>query len=425
VLVRQVREAVLENEMMVLTLEDRTSPTASLQLFYKVGSRNERPGITGISHIFEHLMFKGTARFPQGVLDRILQENGMSYNAFTTHDFTCYHEEMAADRLEVAMELEADRMQGLRLEEDSFRSEMGVIREERRQNVEDPPFGLLSEAVQSEVFRVHPYHWPVIGWMSDLESITLDDVVRYYRDYYRPNNAVLVLAGDLEHDRAVRMAERWFGAIPRGPELPARALREPEQRGERTVSVRKEVQLPGIILAYRGPESSRREAKILNVAEFLLLHGRSSRLYQRLIYQQQLATGLSGGISLRADPSLFRLQATARPGIPIERLEAEMTQALEELAARPVPEAELAKALRAIESDFVFSQESHLDMAQNLGEEECRASWREYLTWLPDNLSVTAEEIQRVARETFDRRRRTVGYLVPEGAAGTEGNGGL
>jgi zinc protease len=417
VLVREVRQTALENGLMVLTVEDRTSPTASLQLFYRVGSRNERPGITGISHIFEHLMFKGTTRFRQGVLDRILQENGMRYNAFTTHDFTCYYEEMASDRLDVALELEADRMQGLRLEKDSFRSEMGVIREERRQNVEDPPFGLLSEAVQASVFRVHPYHWPVIGWMRDLEAITLEDVTRFYRDYYRPNNAVLVVGGDVDHDEVVQRAARYFGGIERGPELPDVDVVEPEQEEERTVSVRKPVQLPGIILTYRAPASHERSAKVLNVVESILLHGRSSRLYRKLIYDEQLAIGLAGGISLRKDPSTFGFHATARPGIAIEKVREAIYEALEDMATHPVGEIELQKAKNAVEADYVFSQESHHETGLNLGEEECRSSWRDFLTWNDEQQSVTPQEIQAACAETFRPSRRTAGTLIPDPGA--------
>ena len=230
-------------------------------------------------------MFKGTARYPEGAFDRIVQENGMSDNAFTTHDYTAYFENASADRCETALGLEADRMQGLSLTEESFRSELAVIREERRQTVEDPPTGLLSEAVEAAAFQVHPYHWPVIGWMSDLEAITLDDVRQYYQDRYRPNNAVLVVVGDLEHERMEEMVRRLFGSIPRGPALPPITVQEPEQRGERTVAVHKEVQLPGIILAYRAPRSADRASCVLNVIEFILMHGRSSRLYQKLIYR--------------------------------------------------------------------------------------------------------------------------------------------
>jgi zinc protease len=420
--VHQVSESTLPNGLKLITAENPASPTVSTQLYYKVGSRNERTGLTGISHILEHLMFKGTARFPEGAFDRIVQENGMTYNAFTSHDFTCYFESMAADRLEVALELEADRMQGLILEEEGFRSEMAVIREERRQMVEDPPGGLVSEAVQAAAFTVHPYHWPVIGWMTDLENMTLEAVLAYYRDYYRPNNAVLVVAGDLSHERVVELVQAKFGSIAPGPDSPAQRIQEPPQRGERTVAIHKAVQLPILHLAYRAPASQERASKILNVIEFLLLHGRSSRLYKKLIYREQLATGIGGGIHLRIDPSLFDLRATARPGISIERLRDAVYDALDQLSREAVTAEELQKVRNAIEADFVFSQESNAELGQNLGEDECRSSWRDYFTWLDDQLTVTPEEIMEVARETFSPRSRTVGYLVPD--AESEAAGG-
>jgi zinc protease len=409
-----VNESILSNGLKILHVHNPVSPTASMQLYYRVGSRNERPGITGISHVFEHLMFKGTERFPEGVFDRVVQEQGMTYNAFTTSDFTCYLESMAADRLDVAMELEADRMQGLAITEESFRSEMAVIREERRQTVEDPPAGLLIEAVQAAVFMAHPYHWPVIGWMTDLESLGLDDVLRYYRDHYRPNNAVLVVVGDVTAERVLASAERYFGRVPRGPELAPLSVVEPEQRGERTVSIHKEVQLPMLVLAYRAPQSSRRDAKVLNAIEFLLLHGRSSRLYQRLVYQEQLVVGLGGGVHLRVDPSVFDLRFSARPGVTVDHLRDRVYQLLDELRREPVSDEELHKTLNAVEADYVFSQESNAELAQNLGEDECRTSWRDYLTWLEEHRTLTAEEIQLVAEQTFSERGRTVGYLIPE-----------
>jgi len=421
VLFDPVQETVLANGLKVLGVDRPESPTATVQLWYKVGSRNERPGITGISHIFEHLMFKGTARYPKGAFDRILQENGMSNNAFTSHDYTAYYEVMASDRIELAMELEADRMQGLLLDPDEFRSELAVIREERRQTREDPPYGLLMESIEATAFTAHPYHWPIIGWMTDLETIELDDVRRYYRDFYRPNNAVLIVVGDARFERVVEQAERFFGGIERGPDIPPLRVREPEQRGERTTSIKKSVQLPGLVLAYRAPRSTEFDAKVLNVIEFLLFHGRSSRLYQRLVYREQLATELGGGVHMRKDPSLFVLRATARPGVAIERVRDAIDEELRRVIDEPISAAELAKAHRAIEADFLFSQESHYELAHNLGAEECRSSWREYERYLEENLKVTAEDVSRVAAQALRETCRTVGYLVPErGANGGE-----
>jgi zinc protease len=424
-----VQETVLDNGLKILTVDDPSSPTVSHQLWYRVGSRNEGAGTTGVSHAVEHLLFKGTDRFPEGAFDRVIQENGMVHNALTTHDYTVFYENAAADRLGIAMELESDRMSGLRLAEPAFASEMAVIREERRQTSEDPPFGLLSEAVDAAVFQVHPYRWPIIGWMCDLEALTLADVWRHYRTYYTPNNAFLVVTGDVRHEQVVDLARTHYGPIPRGPQPPAIRAVEPAPRGERTVAVRKEVQLPGLLLAWRAPASRERKAKVLNLVEFILFHGRSSRLYRRLVHEGQMAVGLGGGVLLRTDPSVFTLRAMVRPGVAVERVRDAVYEETARLASEPVGEAELAKVLRAIESDFVFSRESRFALGQNLGEDECRSSWRDYLGWLEVHRSITAEEVLETARETFDERCRTVGYLQPEtaglsGAAGAGGAGG-
>jgi len=419
-LAEHVRETVLDNGLKILAVPRRLSSTASLALCYRVGSRHERSGLTGISHVFEHLMFKGTPRFPQGAFDRILQEQGMSYNAFTSRDCTIFYESMAADRLEVALELEADRMENLLLVEEEFQSEMSVIREERRQTVEDTPMGLLVEGVEATVYLAHPYHWPIIGWMEDLERLRLSDVQAYYRDLYRPNNAVLVVVGDFDEPSMLAAVERSFGRIARGPDVPPLVDAEPLQRGERMFTVEKEVQLPALMLAWRTGEARGREARVLNVIEFLLLHGRSSRLFQSMIYQEQIATGLGGGMQLRAGPSLFTLHATARPGVPLSRVGEAFDRALDGLAEQPVSEEEMAKVRRGMESDYVFGQEAHLEVALNLGEDECRGSWRDYPAWLADCLSVTPEEVQATVRAVLTRSRRVTGRLVPISGDGRE-----
>lgn len=409
-----VRESVLDNGLKILTVDDPSSPTVSHQLWYRVGSRNEGSGTTGVSHVVEHLLFKGTDRFPEGAFDRVIQENGMVHNALTTHDYTVFYENAAADRLGIAMELESDRMSGLRLTEEAFRSEMAVIREERRQTSEDPPFGLLSEAVEAAVFQVHPYRWPIIGWMCDLEALTLDEVWRHYRTYYTPNNAFLVVTGDARHERVVDLARAYYGSIPRGAEPPIVRAVEPPSRGERTVAVRKDVQLPGLLLAWRAPASRDREAKVLNLIEFVLLHGRSSRLYRRLVHEDQMAIGLGGGILLRTDPSFFQVNVMARPGVEIERLRDAVFEEVDRLTHEPLGGSEMAKALRAVESDFIFSRESRFALGQNLGEDECRSSWRDYFGWLETHRTIDAQEVLDTARGVFDERRRTVGYLLPE-----------
>jgi zinc protease len=409
-----VHESTLDNGLKVLTIENPTTPTASVQVWYRVGSRNEKPGITGASHIFEHMMFKGTERFPKGTFDRVIQENGMTNNAFTSHDATAYFENMASDRMEVAFELESDRMQGLLLDPKEFESEIAVIREERRQVIEDPPFGLLSEAIEATVFMVHPYHWPVIGWMNDLESITRDQLIAYYEVYYRPNNAILVVAGDTTHERVVDLATKHFGEIGSGPEVPLVQIEEPPQRGERTVRIHKDVQLSGLIITYRAVASVDQDAAALNVAEYILFHGRSSRLYRRLIYDESLATSLVGGFAMRRDPSTFSVRAIPQPGVEIERLRAAILETVEGIRTSPPSEEEIEKARNQIEADFAFGQEHNFDLGQGLGAQECRSSWRDFYEFERRCLSVDADQVAEVAARCLNERGRTTGYLVPE-----------
>jgi zinc protease len=409
-----VHESVLDNGLKVLTVENRISPTASVQVWYRVGSRNERPGITGASHIFEHMMFKGTKRFPKGTFDRIIQDNGMTNNAFTTHDATAYFENMASDRIGIAMELEADRMQGLLLDPVEFESEMSVIREERRTNVEDPPFGLLTEATEATVYMAHPYHWPVIGWMSDLETITREELIAYYQVYYRPNNAVLVVAGDASHKDVLDLAQRYFGEITAGPPIPGVKVQEPPQRGERTVRIHKDVQLPGLIIAYRVIDSVHEDGPALNVIEYLLFRGRSSRLYRKLIYDQSLATSLAGGFYMRRDPSTFFVRAIPQPGIEIEHLRESIITTIESLSASPPMGAEVQKARNQIEADFAFGQEHNFDLGLNLGSQECRSRWEDFYTFMDQCLKIGVDEVVGVAAKYLQERGRTIGYLIPE-----------
>ncbi|MBD3335673.1 MAG: hypothetical protein GF355_09170 [Candidatus Eisenbacteria bacterium] len=409
-----VQESVLENGLKVITAENHTSPTASVQVWYRVGSRNETHTIAGASHLLEHMMFKGTEKHPTGEFDRIVQSNGMENNAFTSHDFTCYFENTAGDRLEVVFELEADRMQGVVLPEEEFRSEMGVVRNERRQTHEDPPFGLLTESVNAAAFQAHSYRWPIIGWMSVLETITRDDVMQYYRTYYRPNNAVLVVTGDVTHEQVVELAEKTFGKHPRGPEVPPVRVQEPEQLGEKTVRVHKETQLPGVIIAYHAPPSDHFDTKVLQVIENVIFIGESSRCYQACVYGNPLALYVSGGIYFRKDPSTFWIQAMCRPGATAEALRDTIFTVLEDLKTEPVPEDELQKAKNQILAGEMFAQTRNFELGYRLGSWECRSSWRDGVRFAEDCLSVTAEDIQRVAREIFRPQTRTVGILVPK-----------
>lgn len=418
-----VHEATLPNGLKILVVEEGSAPIVTHQLWVRVGSRSERSGLGGLSHLVEHLMFRGTARFEDGAYDRIAQQNGMVHNAWTGTDATVFYLNCARDRLPVAMELEADRLGGLSFDDEVFRRELAVVREERRQSVDDPPFGLLAEAVDATVFHRHPYRRPVIGWDDELAGLTANDARRHLEEFYRPGNAVLVVVGDVRAAEVIDLAARHYGPLPAGPAPEPPRVREPEQQGERTVRVHRPVELPGLLIAWRAPAAAEPDAAALNVIEFLLLHGRSSRAYQRLVYQAELVTGYGGGFALRADPSVFTLRATARPGVMVERLLDAIDRMVDSLIQGPVAEGELARIRRVLEADYIFSRESRFEIGQNLGEDECRTGWREYPRWLDRQLAVTPEEILAVARRVFDPRKRTIGYLVPDRPATEAGAG--
>jgi zinc protease len=251
--------------------------------------------------------------------------------------------------------------------------------------------------------------------MTDLETITREDLIAYYKVYYRPNNAVLVVAGDVRHDQVLELTRRHFGGIARGPEVPAVQVVEPDQRGERTVRVHKEVQLPGVVIAYRAPESTHADAAPINIGEYILFRGRSSRLYQRLIYQEPLAVDLSGGFYIRKDPSTFVIRAAARPGVDVERLRAAVIEAVESLAATPPTAKEIEKARNQIDADFIFGQEHNFELGQGLGSYECLSTWQSFFEFHEACLAATSDDVARAARSWFDERQRTCGYLIAEG----------
>src|SRR5881409_2576506 len=242
----EVRESVLTNGLKVLLIEVPKAPVVTVQVWYKVGSRNEVMGRAGLSHMLEHMMFKGTPKYGKGVFSKIIEKNGGNDNAFTSQDYTAYFENLAADKLELALEMEADRMKGLLLDEKEFKLEREVVKEERRLRVEDVPMAYLVEQMNAQAFMVHPYHWPIIGWFSDLDAMTREDLKVYYEKYYVPNNATLVIVGDVKPETALPLIKTYFEGIDNGSLPPPASIVEPEQKGERRIVVKRDAQLPFI-----------------------------------------------------------------------------------------------------------------------------------------------------------------------------------
>ncbi|MEX2223289.1 MAG: pitrilysin family protein [Candidatus Rokuibacteriota bacterium] len=410
-----VTEATLDNGLRVLVQDDSRNPIVAVQVFYRVGSRNERPGATGLAHFLEHMMFKGTRAHGRGELARLIEQNGGRDNAFTTQDLTGYYTNIAADRLDLVLRLEADRMRHLLLDAGEIDSERNVVMEERRMRSEDDPDGLVYEEMNSLAFKAHPYRWPIIGWMSDIARINRAELLAFYDAYYRPNNAVLVIAGDVRPPAALALARRHFGGIPRGPDpAPVTAI-EPAQIDERRLLVRKEgAQLPIVNIAWHVPNHTAADAPALELLSTLLSSGRSSRLYRRLVYEKRLALGAGGDYSyLSLDPSLFWFYATPLPGQAPEAVEEALLAEIERLKQEPIPDEELTRARNQIEASFVWQQDSVFSRASVLGRFEMLGSWRLLDDYLPRLRAVTPADLQRVARTYFPIDRKNVSILVP------------
>ena len=409
------REYILSNGMKVLITEVPKAPVATIQVWYKVGSRNEVMGRAGLSHMLEHMMFKGTVKYPKGSFSRIIRKNGGVDNAFTSQDFTAYFENLAADRVELALELEADRMQGLVLDMNELKTEREVVKEERRLRTEDDPQGALVEALFAQAYLSHPYHWPVIGWFGDLDAMTLDDLQRHYDTYYSPNNATLIIVGDIKADTLLPTIKQLFEPIPRGPEPKPIAAMEPEQRGERRFLLKRDAQVPFVMMGYRVPNYTSEDSYALDVLESILSHGKSSRLYQSLVYEQKssLAVGAEYGL-LQTDPGLFYFYALVSPGQKVENVEEALHKEIKRLQADPPTEQELQRAKNQVESARVFEQDSNFRHAMLLGQAETvGAGWRKVDQFLERIRAVTTKDVQRVARQYLTEDNRTVGTLIP------------
>jgi len=410
----QVFETVLPNGLKVILLENHKAPLLTFQVWYRVGSRNEAWGKTGLSHVLEHMMFKGTEKVGPEEFSRIVQENGGNLNAFTSRDYTAYFENLSSDRVQVAIELEADRMQNLVLRENDFHPERMVVMEERRLRTDDSPGAVLVEQLEATAFQIQPYRWPIIGWMQDLEKLTLEDLKVYYQAYYPPVNAFLVVVGDFNREDLLSKIETAFGPIPKGVAPDQERGRESLQLGERRIVVKKEAQLPSLVMGYHVPNLKERDSYVLEVIAALLSRGKTSRLYQSLVRGKQLVLSADADHSLLTrDPSLFYLWADPLPGKEVADVEKALDQEVERLQRELINERELEKVKNQLESSFIFAQDSLFFQAMVLARYEIASTWRAVDDYIPSIRSVTPADIQRVASKVLIPDNRTVGILVP------------
>jgi zinc protease len=409
-----VAEYNLKNGLKVLILEDHKAPTATFQVWYRVGSRDENTGKTGLSHLLEHMMFKGTKEHGPKTFSQAIQRAGGTDNAFTSKEYTGYFELLASDRIGLPIELEADRMRNLVLTKDAVLSERDVVMEERRLRYEDDPQGLVYEEALAVAFMNHPYRWPVIGWMSDLKGLDPDDLINHYRTYYAPNNAVIIVVGDVQKEEVLSKVTDAFGVIPEGPPIKAAKTEEEEQKGERRFYVNKEAELPFIVSAYKVPDIKHADGFALDVLGSILSEGKSSRLYQSLVYKKQIALSAWASYEgLYKDPFLFLTGATAASGKSAEEVEKAINDELEKIKKEPPSEGEVQKAKNQIEASFIMGQDSIYMQARMIGTFEMIGGWRLWEKYIEGIRKVSPDDVRRVAEKYLVSDARTTGILIP------------
>jgi zinc protease len=411
----RVRAVSLPNGLRVRLLPDRSAPTLSYYTFFQVGSRNEKLGTTGISHLFEHMMFNGAAKYGPKEFDRVLEARGGHSNAYTSNDVTAYYEDFAAEALETVVDLESDRMRSLRLTDESLEQEREVVKEERRLRTENSIFGLMEEQLEALVFLAHPYRWPVIGWMEDIERITRNDCEAFFRTYYAPSNAAVYVVGDLDPDATLALIERHYSDVPAGPPPAPVPAGEPPQRGERRALVRHPAQAPAILAGWRGPAAKSPDSSALDVLQVCLAVGESSRLRRKLVQEEEVAVSVSISWGWRIDPGVFLAFVELSPGVPVARAEELLWGEIAKVAARGVSTAEVARAKALLRSSVLHELATHHGVAHALGQAEALlGDWREAGRALEHYATVTPRDVRRVAAEFLDRSRRNVVVLEPE-----------
>ncbi len=412
-------EYQLDNGMKVFVKEDHRAPVVASMVWYKVGSSYEYDGITGISHVLEHMMFKGTDKHAPGEFSRIIAENGGRENAFTSRDYTAYFQRLHKDRLEISFELEADRMRGMKVLDEEFAKEIKVVMEERRMRTEDKPESLTYEAFQAAAYVTSPYHWPVIGWMNDLENMTAGDIRDWYQTWYAPNNASLVVVGDVDPQEVYQLAKKYFGPLKPGTITPPKPRLEIEQRGERRIRVKAPAELPYLLMGYKAPRITGAEGEwepyALAVLSSVLDGGNSARFAKNLIRGQQIAASAGAGYRpfSRMD-TLFMFDGNPAQGHNIEALETAIREQIANVQSELVSNDELARikaqviAAEVYEKDSVFYQAMQIGSLETIG-----LDWRLGKQYADKIKQVTAEQVREVAQKYLVEDHLTVAVLEP------------
>ena len=407
-----VQSFTLKNGMKFLVVEDNSIPNANMYLFYKVGSRNEHQGITGLSHFFEHMMFNGAKKYGPKMFDRTMEFNGGANNAYTTENVTVYTNWFPSTAIEVIFDLEGDRIASLNIDPKMVESERGVVLSERSTGLENSPWNGLSEGVQATAFQEHPYHWPVIGYEDDMKNWKQSDLEQYFKTYYAPNNCVTVISGNVKFADVKRLAEKYIESIPAQPTPPKVNITEPAQTGERRIVLQKDVSTPYLNIVFKVPESKNEDYYALSILSDILTKGKSSRLYAALVDKKQIATQVSSSYGESFDPTTFGFFAETAAGINENEVEKALYDEIEKIKKDGITENELQKIKNQKLMEFYSQVETINGKSNNIGTYEVFFGDYKKMFDAPDAFNkVTAEDIQKVTKKYFIKSGRTVGVL--------------
>ena len=410
-----VATKTLKNGMKVLVQTDHSIPNVALYIFYKIGSRNERPGTTGLSHFFEHMMFNGAKKYGPGALDKAMEASGAANNAYTTQNVTVYQDWFPRSALNLIFDIEADRIQNLSFDPKKIASEREVVASERRTSVDANNEGILDEQLWATAYIAHPYQWPVVGWMSDIEHWTMDDLKHHFEMGYAPNNATMVVVGDVTPEEIFQLCEKYIEPIPQHSAPPAVTTVEPEQLGERRLVVHKQAELPFLMIGYHVPKTNNPDFYALNILRTVLVQGESSRMYQRLVDKDQIALEVSTTQQSGFDPLLTIIIAQPKQGVDPQKCEAAIFDELEKIKKAPITNQELEKAKNIRLVEFYQQMRTINGRANTIGTYEVFFSdYSKVFDAAKNYAAVTQEDVQRVAQKYFGANNRTVATLIPE-----------
>ncbi len=413
----EIQEHVLDNGMRVILWPVESIPNLSIYTFWHVGSRNEAPGITGLAHFFEHMMFNGSKHYPPGAFDRTMEAAGGANNAYTSRNLTVYQDWIPASALATTIDLEADRIAALSIDPKVVQSERGVVMSERRRSIEDSNSRLMLIQLWAAAFTAHPYQWPVIGWRSDIENWRQEDLETFHRRFYAPNNATMVLVGAFDPDEVLPILREKLGVIPAREIGRDVVTVEPEQQGERRVVLRKEAQLASVAAGWHVPQADSEDYPALRLLDLILTNGESSRLYRRLVDQDQSALSIWGDLGEAFDPTLYVLFAEVRKGATSDEVEQALYEEIGRVASEGIQERELAKAKNILLADFYRELSTLSGKAQSLGDYEMfHGGWSHLFNAAQDYQKVSIDDLKRVAAQYLTQDNRTVVTLIPSEA---------